>query len=80
MDWEKLFGIKFLKENEDFLDYRNIELKKTPNFAFFQKGVSPWFNQKSRFFCVLPLGKMDRKKEFAKVLQGKWRLSIKTST
>ena len=43
MDWEKVFGIKFLKENEDFLDYRNIELKKTPNFAFFQKGVSPWF-------------------------------------
>ena len=38
--------MKFKKENEDFLDYKNIKLKTLQN-SHFSKEVSPWFLSKN---------------------------------
>ena len=41
--------MKFKKENEDFLDYKNIKLKTLQN-SHFSKEVSPWFLSKNWHF------------------------------
>ena len=39
---EKRHSVKFEKENEEFFDYKKIDLKRLQNL-YFPKGVSRWF-------------------------------------
>ena len=39
---EKRHSVKFEKENEEFFDYKKIDLKRLQNLHF-SKGVSRWF-------------------------------------
>ena len=46
---EKRHSVKFEKENEEFLDYKKIDLKRLQGLHF-SKGVSPWFLSKIDIF------------------------------
>ena len=68
---EKKGLVKFFKEKENFLQYKNIDLKKLQNLHF-SKGVSQWFFVKNwDFFIFCFLCKMHREKPFGEVLEKK---------